>query len=42
VLAGDVLEAELVRVVIFQPMLDLQNGRVLVQLLPAKAQRPGV
>ncbi|MCY1446151.1 hypothetical protein D9M71_627000 [compost metagenome] len=38
---GDILEAELVRIVLLQPLLDLQDGRVVVQLLAAEAQAAG-
>jgi hypothetical protein len=41
VVAGHVLEAELVGEVLFEPVLDLQDDHVLVQLLPAKADAPG-
>jgi len=40
VVAGHILEAELVGEVFLQPMLDLQNDQVLMQLLPAKAHAP--
>ena len=38
--AGDVLETELVGEVVFQPLLDLQDRRVMVQLLTAEADTP--
>ncbi|MNF68680.1 hypothetical protein D3C84_505430 [compost metagenome] len=41
VFAGHVLEAELVGEVLLQPLLDLQDGQVVVQLLPAEADAPG-
>ncbi|MNY23049.1 hypothetical protein D3C86_1566970 [compost metagenome] len=37
VFAGDVFEAELVGEVFFEPVLDLQDDHVLVQLLPAES-----
>lgn len=40
VVAGDVLETELVGEVVFQPLLDLQDRRVMVQLLSAEADTP--
>lgn len=40
VVAGDVLETELVGEVVFQPLLDLQDRRVMVQLLSAEADAP--
>ncbi|MNJ55748.1 hypothetical protein D3C77_512660 [compost metagenome] len=38
--AGHVLEAELVGEMLFEPVLDLQDDQVLVQFLPAKAHAP--
>ena len=40
VIARDVFEAELVGEVLFEPMLDLQDDHVLVQLLATKADTP--
>lgn len=40
VLPGDVFEAEFVGKMLFEPMLDLQDDHVLVQLLPTKADTP--
>ncbi len=40
VFAGHVFEAELVGEVFFEPMLDLQDDHVLVQLLPAETDPP--
>lgn len=40
VFARDVFKAEFVGEVLFEPMLDLQDDHVLVQLLPAKSHAP--
>ncbi|MNR54255.1 hypothetical protein D3C85_1744100 [compost metagenome] len=37
---GNVLEAEFIGEVLFQPLLDLQDDHVLVQFLPAEADPP--
>ena len=37
---GDVFEAELVGEMFFEPMLDLQDDHVLVQLLPTEPDTP--
>ena len=41
VLTGYILESEFVRIVFFEPLLDLKNGDVLMQLLTAEANNTG-
>ena len=40
VFTGHVFETKLVGKVLFEPVLDLQNNHVLMQLLPAEANAP--